>query len=80
MLLRMTRAPLDSNLKQAISSGTPVEIFDPTSNAVYYLLSAEQFQKLSGVGDDFDPRETYPLIDLAMAEDDANDPLLESYQ
>jgi hypothetical protein len=30
--------------------------------------------------DDFDPREFYPMIDKAMAEDDAKDPLLESYQ
>ena len=77
----MTRAELDPNLKQAVAIGTPVEVFDPTSNEVYYLLSAEQFQKLSSnVLGDFDPRDVYPVIDVVMAEDDANDPLLESYQ
>lgn len=30
--------------------------------------------------DEFDPREAYPLIDRVMAEDDANDPDLASYQ
>jgi hypothetical protein len=29
---------------------------------------------------DFDPRELYPMIDKVMAEDDAKDPLLDSYQ
>ncbi len=76
----MTRTPLDPNLKQAASRGTPVEIFDPATNEVYYLVSAEQFQKLTSLSDDFDPRDAYPLIDKVMAEDDAHDPLLESYQ
>jgi hypothetical protein len=77
----MTRAELDPNLKQAVAVGTPVEVFDPATNEVYYLLSAEQFQKLAAkMPVDFDPRDAYPLIDAVMAEDDANDPLLESYQ
>ena len=77
----MTRMPLDSNLKQAVSVGTPVEVFDPTTNEVYYLISAEQFQMLaSAATGDFDPRDAYPLIDKIMAEDDAHDPLLDSYQ
>jgi hypothetical protein len=77
----MTRAELDPNLKQAITVGTPVEIFDPTTNEVYYLISAEQFQKLANaLSGDFDPRDGYPLIEKVMAEDDAHDPLLESYQ
>jgi hypothetical protein len=76
----MTRAPLDPNLKQAVLSGTPVEVFDPASNEVFYLLSAEQFQKLTAMSEDFDPRDTYPFVDLVMADDDAKDPLLESYQ
>jgi hypothetical protein len=77
----MTRAELDPNLKQAVAVGTPVEVFDPATNEVYYLLSAQQFQKLtSKLSGDFDPRDIYPFIDAVMAEDDAHDPLLESYQ
>jgi hypothetical protein len=77
----MTRAQIDANLKQAVTSGTPVEVFDPVTNEVYYLVSAEQFQKLTfALSDDFDPRQSYPLIERVMAEDDADDPLLESYQ
>jgi hypothetical protein len=76
----MTRMPLDSSLKQALSMGTPIEVFDSTTNEVYYLVSAEQFQKLASQTEDFDPRVGYPLIDETMAEDDTRDPLLESYQ
>jgi hypothetical protein len=34
----------------------------------------------SVLSDDCDPGQFYPMIDKVMAEDDANDPLLESYQ
>ena len=77
----MTRAEFDSNLKQAVAAGTPVEIVDPSTNEVYYLVSAEQFRKIAAMlGDDFDPQAAYPLIEATMAEDDILDPLLESYQ
>jgi hypothetical protein len=73
--------PLDPNLKHALSLGTPVEVFDPATNEVFYLVSAEQFQTLSErMTKDSDPRQFYPLIDHIMADDDAHDPLLESYQ
>jgi hypothetical protein len=75
----MTRTPLDPHLKQAASQGTPVELFDPTTNEVYYLVSAEQFHQLAPHSG-FDPRAAYPLVDKVMAEDDTHDPLLESYQ
>jgi hypothetical protein len=77
----MTRAELDSNLRQAIASGTPVEITDPATNEVFYLLSAEQFKLLAGrYSPDTDPQQYYPLVDLTLAGDDALDPLLDSYQ
>ena len=77
----MTHATLDNSLREAVEAGTPVEIVDPTTNRVYYLISAEQFQKVaSTLSGDFDPREGYPIIEKVMAADDADDPLLESYQ
>lgn len=77
----MTRAELDSRLKQAVTVGMPVEVYDPTTNEVFYLISAEQFQKLAaGQANGFDPREAYLLIEHVMAEDDALDPLLDTYQ
>ena len=77
----MTRAELDPKLKQAVTTGIPVEIVDPSTNEVYYLISAEQFGLIArAIANDFDPREAYPLIDKVMADDDAHDPLLDSYQ
>ena len=32
------------------------------------------------ISEDVDPREAYPLVDQVMVEDDAHDPLLDSYQ
>lgn len=75
----MHRTELDPNLKQAIQVGTPVELFDSATNQVFYLLSAEQYRSISGV-DSVDPREAYPTIERLMADDDAHDPLLDSYQ
>jgi hypothetical protein len=77
----MTRAELDANLKQAAADGTPVEVVDPTTHEVYYLVSAEQFRVLaSAIAGEGDPRDAYPVVDLVMAEDDLHDPLLDSYQ
>jgi hypothetical protein len=77
----MTRAQLDGSLREAAQAGTPVEVVDPATNRVYYLVSAEQFQGMAVARpDDFDPRVFYPMIDKVMAADDAKDPLLDSYQ
>jgi hypothetical protein len=77
----MTRAEIDPNLKQAVAAGTPVEIVDPSTNEVYYLVTAEQFRRIAYVaGRDLDPQLAYPLIDETMSQDDLHDPLLESYQ
>jgi hypothetical protein len=51
----------------------------PATNQVFYLLSAEQFHSISSAGT-IDPCEAYPNVEWLMAEDDANDPLLDSYQ
>jgi hypothetical protein len=77
----MTRAQLDPSLKQAIQVGTPVEVVDPATNERFYLLTADQFHAIAArVTSDVDPREAYPMIERLMAEDDASDPLLDSYQ
>jgi len=77
----MTRAILDNSLREAVQAGTPVEVLDEATNRVYYLIFAEQFQRMAAtLSGDFDPRELYPMIEKVMAEDDAKDPLLDSYQ
>jgi hypothetical protein len=51
-------------LREAAEAGRPVEVVDPATNRVYYLVSAEQFQRMAAtLRDDFDPREFYPMID-----------------
>jgi hypothetical protein len=77
----MTRAIINPDLKHALAGGTPVEVFDPSTNEVDYLVSAEQFRGITALaGGNFDPRAAYPMIDQISAEDDAADPLLGSYQ
>lgn len=77
----MTRTELSSSLKQAVSLGTPVEVVDPATNEIYYLVSADQFQRIhSLLAGDSDPRKAYPFVDTVMADDNANDPWLDSYQ
>jgi hypothetical protein len=76
----MMRTKLAPDLKEAVRVGTPVELFDPTSNEMYYLLSAEQYGAIVSSSSVFNPREAYPAVERVMADDDANDPLLDSYQ
>jgi hypothetical protein len=38
------------------------------------------YKMCAALSGDFDLREVYPVVDQPMAEHDANDPLLESYQ
>jgi hypothetical protein len=76
----MTQATLDNSLREAVKAGTPVEVVDQVTKRTYYLITSEQFQRLTSLSGEFNPRELYPVIDKVMAEDDALDPLLESYQ
>lgn len=77
----MTRAELDSNLREVIAVGTPVELVDPSTQETFYLVSAEQFRIIENLrAGEINPQVAYPLIDPLMAEDDADDPLLDSYQ
>jgi hypothetical protein len=75
---------LTDDLRQAIEEhgGTPVPLFDASTNSRYILLRADQFEKVRALfeEEDFDPREVYPFIDEVMREDDSVDPTLESYQ
>jgi hypothetical protein len=55
---------------------------DPQTGQVYILVRKEAFEWIKALltADDYDPDEGMPLMNEVMAEDDANDPLLESYQ
>ena len=57
-------------------------VVDPESQQVYVLVRKEAFDRMKAllVLDDYDPDEGMSLMNEVMAEDDARDPLLESYQ
>jgi hypothetical protein len=59
----------------------PIRLVDPATSQEHVLLRAEVYEKLSGCLDDsLDRKQVAALIEKNMREDDANDPLLESYQ
>lgn len=59
----------------------PVAI-DPQTRQTYVLIRTEIYERLKALLtlDEYDPDEGAPLVNEVMAEDDAHDPLLESYQ
>jgi len=58
----------------------PVTVIDPATNAEYILVRADIFGQLKHWINDIEPQEAYPLVDQIMADDDAHDPTLASYQ
>ena len=45
------------------------------------LLPAELYERFKvAFEEEFDPRDAYPFVERVMAEDDAKDPSLASYQ
>jgi hypothetical protein len=59
----------------------PLRVINARTNQAFVLVPVELYERLkSALDNGFDPRETYPLVDQIMGEDDANDPHLESYQ
>ncbi|HPM81459.1 MAG TPA: hypothetical protein PLF81_12210 [Candidatus Anammoximicrobium sp.] len=59
----------------------PVAI-DPRTQQTYVLVRQAVYERLKAVLDvgEYDPDEGAAFINEVMAEDDAHDPLLESYQ
>ena len=69
----MTQNILDPNAINQLDALTePVEVCDRAGRVVGKFVP--------NAADEFDPRELYPLIDRTMADADAGDPTLESYQ
>ena len=59
----------------------PTRVVDPVTGCEYVLLPAEVYAGLLGLDDaGLDMKQVALLIDQNMREEDANDPLLESYQ
>ena len=70
--------------RQALAGEDPPQVRDPETNETYVLVKAKVYERfrqlLEDDSDGLDMRQVGVLIEEAMREDDANDPLLESYQ
>jgi hypothetical protein len=67
--------------RQELDSPEPLAI-DPTTQETYVLVRKAVYDRLKAVLalDDYNPDEGTAYINEAMAEDDAKDPFLVSYQ
>jgi len=75
---------LSDDLREAIKreGGSPVHFVDATTNEHYVLMRAEQYENLKALlveGEEFDPRELYPLIAKSAAAAGWDDPELDVY-
>ncbi len=74
---------LTEQLQQLLENqgGKPLRLVNPRTSEVFVLVPAAVYERLeAALQEGFHPREAYPLVDRIMAEDDENDPYLESYQ
>ena len=74
---------LTSEQVQAIREGVPVSVVPPEVGEECVMLRKDAYEKIKHLLDDdsdADPARFYPLVSAIMAEDDAEDPALESYQ
>jgi hypothetical protein len=70
---------LNEQQRQFVQQGQPLRVSEGNLDLV--IVRADVFEKLQAqLDDEFDPREAYPFVDRVMAEDDANDAYLDSYQ
>jgi hypothetical protein len=72
---------LTEQQRQDLSAPEPVAI-DPLTRQTYVLVRRETYDRLKALLalDDYDPDEGLGHINEIMADDDAKDPYLESYQ
>ena len=65
----------------AAERGRPVAVVDETTQRLYYLISAEQFEAIKALfhPGQFESRELYPLIAKTAAEAGWNDPQMDAY-
>ncbi len=72
---------LTEQQRQQLAQPEPLAI-DPLTRETYVLVRKEAYERLKALLDlsDYDPDEGAAEMNEIMAADDANDPLLESYQ
>ena len=85
------RCPAEGTMPLALSEeqrrelmangGPPLQLVDEETGYVYYLISAEQFavMRANPSGDEFDPRDAYPLMSKAAGAAGWDDPAMDVY-
>jgi hypothetical protein len=58
----------------------PVTVVDSATSTRYVLVRADVFEEMQHWLRDLSPQDAYHFVDEVMADDDANDPSLASYQ
>ncbi len=73
---------LTAEQHQAITEAEMPTLIDPETRTEYVLVRKDLFDRLKAqlALDEYDPDEGLVHMNEVMAGDDANDPLLESYQ
>ena len=74
---------LTQEQQRALKEEHPPRVLDPETNETYVLVRSdayERFRRILEADDGLDMRQVGVLIEEAMREDDADDPLLASYQ
>ena len=64
----------------ARAGGEPIRLIDPETNEAYYLVKEDVFSRLRSDLDGPSLSDVGILVDKAMSDEDAGDPLLNSYQ
>ena len=73
---------LNPEQTQALDSSAekPPRVVDPRTNQTYVLVPAEKYDQILGLlGDGFDVRSAYPLMDAVAAKEGWKDPALDVY-
>jgi hypothetical protein len=72
---------LTEEQRQELSAPEPLAI-DPLTRETYVLVRRETYERFKALLalDDYDPDEGAGYVNEVMAEDDAKDPYLDSYQ
>ncbi len=70
---------LNDREQHAVDAEPAPRLIDPRTGIAYVLLRADVFERLRGLlDDDFQPRDAYPAIDRAFAEN-WDDPKMDDY-
>ncbi len=61
------------------ASGEPPRLVDPDTSLEYVLVEARSYDRLRGALTETDPREFYPALHKALADEGWDDPQMDEY-